>query len=112
MKDRKLPSLCFDALLPFGRRIQFVRCPEPRGAFEPPVSPGFAKSLERSDAQVPEIDYELSALKQAMIDGTYQDPSVLLIHHEDFWKWKKALIAEGKFYVASSRIDLKQLRLP
>jgi hypothetical protein len=112
MEDRELPLLCFDALLPFGRRVQFVRCPEPRGPLQPLVSSGFARPLERSGAQSTETGYELDALKQAMIDGSYKGPSTLLIHHEDFWARKKSLASEGKFYVASSRIDLRRLHLP
>jgi hypothetical protein len=66
--------------------------------------------LNHSGAQLPKIDYELSALKQSIINGTYEGPSTLLLHHDDFWEWKKALTTEGRLYVAPSRVALRPPR--
>jgi hypothetical protein len=81
---RELPSLCFDVLLPFGRRIQFLAA-----ASGSSCTSGFAQHLEGSAGQSEKTSYELDALRRALIDGTYRGPSKLLLHPEDFWGWKR-----------------------
>jgi hypothetical protein len=103
---RELPSLCFDVLLPFGRRIQFLAA-----ASGSSCTSGFAQHLEGSAGQSEKTSYELDALRRALIDGTYRGPSKLLLHPEDFWGWKKTLGTQSGLYVATSRIESKRPRL-
>jgi hypothetical protein len=100
---RELPSLCFDVLLPFGRRIQFRAAESGRSC-----TSGFAQPLEASVGQSEPASYELDALRRALIDGTYQGPSKLLLHPDDFWGWKKTLSTQSGLYVATSRIESKR----
>jgi hypothetical protein len=102
---RDLPSLCFDVLLPFGRRIQFLSAAS-TGSF----TSGFAQPLERSVGQLEKTSYELDALRRALVDGTYKGPSKLLLHPEDFWGWKKTLGTQTGLYVATSRVEPQRLR--
>ena len=103
---RELPSLCFDVLLPFGRRIQFLSAES-----DGPCTSGFAQPLETSVGELEKTSYELDALRRALIDGTYRGPSKLLLHPEDFWGWKKTLSTQTGLYVATSRIESKRPRL-
>jgi hypothetical protein len=100
---RELPSLCFDVLLPFGRRIQFLSA-ESGGS----CTSGFAQPLESSVGELEKTSYELDALRRALIDGTYRGPSKLLLHPDDFWGWKKTLGTQTGLYVATSRIEPKR----
>ena len=100
---RELPSLCFDVLLPFGRRIQFRAAESGRSC-----TSGFAQPLENSAGQSEQASYELDALRRALIDGTYTGPSKLLLHPDDFWGWKKTLSTQSGLYVATSRIESKR----
>jgi len=100
---RELPCLCFDVLLPFGRRIQFRAAESGR-----PCASGFAQPLENPVGQAEETSYELDTLRRALIDGTYRGPAKLLLHHEDFWGWKKSLSTQTGLYVATSRIESRR----
>ena len=100
---RDLPSLCFDVLLPFGRRIQFLAADSGRSC-----ASGIAQPLEGSAGQPEETSYKLDALRRALVDGTYKGPSKLLLHPEDFWGWKKTLGTQTGLYVATSRIESKR----
>jgi hypothetical protein len=101
---RELPSLCFDVLLPFGRRIQFLAADSGSSC-----TSGFAQPLEGGQSE--KATYELDALRRALIDGTYKGPSKLLLHPEDFWGWKKTLSTQSGLYVATSRIESKRPKL-
>ena len=103
---RELPSLCFDVLLPFGRRIQFLSAESSGSCIS-----GFAQPLEGSVGELETTSYELDALRRALIDGTYRGPSKLSLHPEDFWGWKKTLSTQTGLYVATSRIVSKRPKL-
>jgi hypothetical protein len=100
---RDLPSLCFDVLMPFGRRVQFRAAGSGRSC-----TSGFAESSEGSAGQPGQTSYELDALRRALIDGTYRGPAKLLLHPEDFWGWKKTLSTQTGLYVATSRIEARR----